>query len=102
VEVQQLRDKVLHQHQVYQDKIKANFDKHAKAKDIQVGDFVLKWDARQEDKGKHGKFDNLWLGPLIVTHVVGSNTYHLSSTADEHQGNPVNGRFLKLFSDIDS
>ena len=97
VEVQQLRDKVLHQHQAYQDKIKAAFDKHAKARDIQVGDFVLKWDARREDKGKHGKFDNLWLGPFIVTQVVGNNTYHLSNIEDEPQGNPVNGRFLKLF-----
>ena len=97
VEVQQLRDKVLCQHQAYQDKIKAAFEHHAKARDIQVGDFVLNWDASQEDKGKHGKFDNLWLGPFIVTQVVGNNTYHLYNTEDEPQGNTVNGRFLKLF-----
>jgi len=34
VEVQQLRDKVLYENQVYQDKIKVTFDRHAKARDI--------------------------------------------------------------------
>jgi hypothetical protein len=32
-------------------------------------DLVLKWDARREAKGKHGKFYNLWLGPFQVVAV---------------------------------
>jgi len=78
-----LRDKVLHQNQAYQDKIKATFDRHAKGRDIQVGDYVIKWDARREGKGQHKNFDNLWLGPFVVTHVVGNKTYHISNTEDE-------------------
>lgn len=97
VEVQQLRDKVLHQNQVYQDKIKATFDRHAQARDIQLGYYVFKWDERREGKGQHGKIDNIWLGPFIVTQVVGNNTYHISTVDDEQQGSPINGRFLKLF-----
>lgn len=47
VDVQQLINKVLRQNQIYQDKIKASIDRHAHARDIQVGDYVLKWDARR-------------------------------------------------------
>jgi hypothetical protein len=31
-----------------------------------VEDLFLKWDAQKEAKGKHGKFDHLWLGPFQV------------------------------------
>ena len=34
--------------------------------DFYIGDKVLKWDSRREDKGKHGKFDLLWKGPYII------------------------------------
>jgi hypothetical protein len=27
--------------------------------DFQLGDLVLKWDAPKQDKGKHGKFEDL-------------------------------------------
>ena len=40
--------------------MKKVFDKKVKTDDFQLGDLVLKWDVRNEDKGKHGKFDNLW------------------------------------------
>jgi hypothetical protein len=41
------------------------FDKNkAKEKNFEVGDLVLKWDRENEPKGKHSKFENLWLGPF--------------------------------------
>ena len=42
--------------QAFQGKVKKIFDGKAKPDDFQQGDLVLKWDARHEDKGKHGKF----------------------------------------------
>jgi len=42
------------------------FDKHTKVDYFKVDDLVLKWDARNEHKGKHGKFDYLWLGPFKI------------------------------------
>ena len=59
---------------------------------------MLKWDVRNEDKGKHGKFDNLWKGPYIISSFNGRNTYFL----DDLCGNPVtlgpvNSRFLKHY-----
>ena len=41
------------------------FDKRAKADCFNLGDLVLKWDARHEDKGKHSKFDELWRALIL-------------------------------------
>ena len=66
VEVQQIRDQVAEKAQVFQDKVKNIFDRKEKPNDFQQGDLVLKWDARHEDKGKHGKFEHLWKGPYLI------------------------------------
>jgi hypothetical protein len=59
VEVQQIREGVFDKAQSFQDKMKNIFDRRTKRDDFQQGDLVLKWDARYEDKGNHGKFDCL-------------------------------------------
>ena len=48
------------------ERVKLIFDKRTKAKDFYLGDKVLKWDSRREDKGKHGKFDFLWKGSYVI------------------------------------
>ena len=60
VEVQQIKEGILDKTQNFQDKMKKIFDKRVKIDDFQLGDSVLKWEARIEDKGKHDKFDHLW------------------------------------------
>ena len=60
IEVQQMRESVYDRSQLIQDKMKKTFDRKIKVGDFQLGDSVLKWDVRFEDKGKHGKFDHLW------------------------------------------
>jgi hypothetical protein len=58
----------------------------------------LRWDARRENKYKHGKFDNLWYGPFKVSKVMNKNTFILHNLDDsEILGGPVNGRFLKHY-----
>ena len=60
---------------------------------------VLKWEARIEEKGKHGKFKNIWKGPFIVAAFHGNNTYILQEMDGKpYAGGPVNGRFLKHYS----
>ena len=45
--------------------IKNWFDNRAiDNKYFEVGDLVLKWDKAHEEKGKHSKFQKLWLGPF--------------------------------------
>jgi hypothetical protein len=56
-----------------------------------------KLDFRREAKGKHGKFDNIWIGHFEVVAVQDNNTYDLSQLDGDFFGAHVNGRFLKDF-----
>ena len=48
-----------------QEVVKRCFDKHkAVTKEFEVGDLVLKWDHPHDEKGKHTKFQQLWVGPF--------------------------------------
>ena len=74
-----------------------SFDKKVKKDVLAVGDLVLRWDAWKDEKGKHGKFDNLWIGPFTVIKILGNNTFVLHNLNGEEIAGPVNGRFLKYF-----
>jgi hypothetical protein len=39
------------------------------------------WNARLEDKGKHGKFDAIWLGPFLINDKWGEDSYFLQDMA---------------------
>ena len=98
VEVKQAREGILDKTHIFQNKMKKIFDKRVKADDFQLGDSVLKWDARFKDKGKHGKFDHLWQGPFKIYALSGKNAYFLSDFDGKEVGlGPVNGRFLKHY-----
>jgi hypothetical protein len=84
--------------QDHQQKIKQVFDKKAKKEEFQIGDLVLKWDAPKQDKGKHGKFETLWIGPFKIFEAFSNNTYRLQDLKDQKSFNgTVNGHFLKIF-----
>eukprot|EP00253_Pinus_taeda_P032149 PITA_32149 len=98
IHLQQTREEVYHRAQVLQENLKKIFDKRTKAEDFFIGDKVLKWDSRREDRGKHGKFDFLWRGPFIIQTVQGNNTYFLKSIdGTEADDGPINGRMLKHY-----
>ena len=59
IHTQQAREQVYNQLQLHQERMKKDFDKRSKQEYFQVGDLVLRWDVRNEDKGKHEKFDHL-------------------------------------------
>jgi hypothetical protein len=66
--------------------------------DFQLGDAVLKWDAPKKDKGKHDKFEYLWMGPFKIFEVFSNNTFKLQNMENEEVfGGPVNGHFLKKY-----
>jgi len=74
------------------------FWQKAKMDNFQVGDWVLKWDALQEKKGNHGKFDALWTWPFVISQVQENNTFMLQGLEGEFVfDGPVNGRFLKVY-----
>jgi flagellar hook assembly protein FlgD len=98
IEVQQAKEQVNQKATSHQNKIKATFDKGTKKDVFNEGDLVLRWDARREDKEKHGKFDNLWYGPFRITKVMNNNTFLLHNLDNtEIFGGPVNGRLLKHY-----
>ena len=74
------------------------FDKRTKACDFKIGDKVLKWVSRREDKGKHSKFDSFLQGPYIILSMIGPNAFFLQELdgTDLFRG-PVNGRMLKHY-----
>ena len=77
--------------------MKALFDQHAKDKEMQVKDLVLRWDIRRDEKGKHGKFDPLWLRPFKIVEAGGNNTFRQENLQGDLLEAPVNGQFLKPF-----
>ena len=70
-----MRERAYDKVQVHQEKMNKTFDRKIKEGNLQINDFVLKWNARNEDK--HGKFNHLWKGPYIVASYRGDNTFIL-------------------------
>ena len=98
MEVQQIRERALDKAYIFQCKMKRIFNRRAKPNDFQQGDWVLKWDVRYEDKGKHGNFDHIWKGPYQVAEDQGNNTYVLQEgNGDFFVGGPINGLFLRHY-----
>jgi len=65
---------------------------------FQIEDIVLKWDARNEEKGKHGKFQNLWKVPFRITTHWGQNAFLLQEmNGEDYPGGLVNSRLLKWY-----
>ena len=83
--------------QIQRGKIKERFEKKIKENTFSSRDIVLRWDARKEQKGKHGKFESLWFGPFIVLNILENNTFIFQTLEGEELPNPVNGWFLKHF-----
>ena len=79
--------------QDHQQKIKQVFYRKAKKERFQIRDLVLKWDA---PKGKHSKFEALWIGPFRISETFSNNTYRLQDLEGEEVfSSLVNGHFLK-------
>ena len=47
-----------------QQTVKKYFNKSVKAIKFKVNEKVLLWDSTHADRGRHSKFQKLWLGPL--------------------------------------
>ena len=71
--------------------MKASFDSNLiTIKDIQIGDLVLKWDKAHEEKGKHTKFQRMWLGPFQIAEFIGPSNFILQDLTGKIESLPVN------------
>ena len=96
IELHQIREALMDKSQSYKDRVKTLFDRRTNQKEFQVDDLVLRWDVWRQDKGKHGKLENLWFGPFKISNVLDNNTFLLKNIDDEQlSSGPVNGHFLK-------
>ena len=77
--------------------VKALYDKRIVSKKFESGDLVLMWNARIEDKGKHGKLDPIWLGLYLIESTWGEDSYILKDLSDNILELPVHGQFLKRY-----
>jgi hypothetical protein len=73
------------------------YDRQAIERKFEIGDMILMWNARLEDKGKHGKFDPIWLGPYCICDTNGENSYFLKDLTRDVLELPVHGQFLKRY-----
>ena len=74
------------------------FEKHkARKKEFEVGDLVLKWDHPHDEKGKHTKFQKLWIGPFHIAEKLGPSTYKLQDLQGWEEKLAVNGLVLKPY-----
>ena len=92
------RNKEKENFHIHQQRIKRWFDKHVDG-DIhfQVGDLVLKWDNASKTRGKHSKFQKIWLGHYEIVEKIGDATYRVQSLHGDMENLPVNVSILKKY-----
>jgi len=96
LKLEEEREKARITHAKHQQIIKSSFDTTSTdSKHLQVGDLVLKWDKAHEDKGKHNKFQKMWLGPFQISEKIGPSTFILHDLSGKKDSLPVNGLILK-------
>lgn len=73
------------------------YDKRALDRMFQAEELILLWNARPEDKGKHGKFDPIWLGPYLIHDNKVEDSYFIRELSSDILEFLVHGQFLKKY-----
>jgi len=55
------------------------------------------WNARIQDKGKHGKFEPLWIGPYQIGNIHEDDSYFLQALNGELLELPMHGKLIKAY-----
>ena len=96
------RDYALRNIEKRQQTVKKYFDKKAKTDSFKVGQKVLLWDLAHAEKGRHTKFQKLWIGPYTIHSIVGQNSYLLSNSDSRLLAYTTNRSHLKPYYDPSS
>ena len=98
IKLEEERDKAREDHTHYQQLVKYSFDRNlVNTKFFEIGDLVLKRDKAHEEKGKHTKFQKMWLGPFQIDEEIGPSTFILQDLSGKRDSLPVNDLILKKF-----
>jgi hypothetical protein len=80
-----------------QQTVKKYFNKSVKTVKFKVNEKVLLWDSTHVDRGRHSKFQKLWLGPFKIAFVLGTNSYILKYLQERLFSYNTNGSHLKHY-----
>ena len=98
IKLEEQREQAKRTHAHHQVLIKSSFDSNKMTRIFfQMGDLVLKWDKAHEEKGKHTKFQKMWLGPFQIFEAIGPSTFVLQDLTGRRDPLPVNGQVLKIY-----
>jgi hypothetical protein len=64
---------------------------------LKVDEKVLLWDSAHAERGRHSKFQKLWLGPFKIASVLGTNSYLLKDMDERLFSYSTNGSHLKHY-----
>ena len=76
--------------------MKVQYDRTVQPRSFNEGDLVLTYD-QKHDKPGAGKFDFMWHGPYIISHVLEKGAYELVDYDKLPLGEPRNGIYLKKY-----
>jgi hypothetical protein len=77
--------------------VKKYFNKSVKTVKFKVNEKVLLWDLAHADRGRHSKFQKLWLGPFKIAFVLGENSHILKDLQECLFSYNTNGSHLKHY-----
>ena len=77
--------------------VKKYFNKSVKTVKFKVHEKVFLWDSAHADRGRHSKFQTLWLGPFKITFVLGTNSCILKYLQEQLFSYSTNGSHLKHY-----
>jgi hypothetical protein len=80
-----------------QETVKKYFNNSVKAIKFKVNEKVLLWDLAHVDRGRHSKFQKLWLVPFKIAFVLGANSYILKDLQEGLFSYSTNGSHLKHY-----
>jgi hypothetical protein len=75
--------------------MKKYFNKRAKTVEFKIDDTVLLWDLAHVERGRHSKFQKLWLGPFKIIFILVTNSHLLKDMDDILFSYSTNGSHLK-------
>jgi hypothetical protein len=77
--------------------VKIVFNKSVKAIKFKVNEKALLWDSTHADRGRHSKFQKLWLGSFKITFFLGTNSYILKDLQERLFSYNTNNSHLKHY-----
>jgi hypothetical protein len=98
LKLEEVRSQAKHKLDQHQQIVKRWLDSNSSSdRNFDVRDMVLKWDKSHEGKGEHTKFQNLWLGPFVISEKLGPRSFRLHNLEGKIDTFLVNGQALKIY-----